>query len=355
MRNLYACFPAVYADKGDLILYLDSEDNNLPDKEACYKKGFETFKSLIEYKGILVIKLRDLSTINYNIYRIEPWGWDNSLVFQLIRHGVPNNRIAMVSNLDAFRKASSRQTSRLFFKDMISHFSNTDINQFFTEFDEIETAETADKVVDFYKRHRYIYVKAPWSSSGRGLIFTDELNENQIRQWATGIIRKQGSVIIEKAYKRVGDFSTEWILTQTGAKFMGYGMFEVSPRGKYHSNYVGTSSELKNRIKNLICLYSGITDISADMILTQLTALQKELIEKYFMEFGHVQTELPLGIDMFITDKGSIHPCVEINLRRTMGHVALALNEQIRKSNNNDIRQELCKFVEDGTLKLPEI
>ena len=36
----------------------------------------------------------------------------------------------------------------------------------------------------------------------------------------------------------------------------------------------------------------------------------------------------PLGVDMMVisADEGFLlHPCVEINLRRTMGHVALAL------------------------------
>ena len=37
----------------------------------------------------------------------------------------------------------------------------------------------------------------------------------------------------------------------------------------------------------------------------------------------------PLGVDMMVVsnnDQFMLHPCVEINLRRTMGHVALALS-----------------------------
>ena len=34
----------------------------------------------------------------------------------------------------------------------------------------------------------------------------------------------------------------------------------------------------------------------------------------------------PFGIDMMIVAGERLHPCVEINLRRTMGHVALALS-----------------------------
>ena len=36
----------------------------------------------------------------------------------------------------------------------------------------------------------------------------------------------------------------------------------------------------------------------------------------------------PLGIDMMVVEHHGVklHPCVEMNLRRTMGHVALSLN-----------------------------
>ena len=33
--------------------------------------------------------------------------------------------------------------------------------------------------------------------------------------------------------------------------------------------------------------------------------------------------EGPLGIDMLVTSQGIIHPCVEINLRNTMGSILI--------------------------------
>lgn len=43
----------------------------------------------------------------------------------------------------------------------------------------------------------------------------------------------------------------------------------------------------------------------------------------------------PFGVDMMIVACGDqngflLHPCVEINLRRTMGHVALALSPYLK-------------------------
>lgn len=37
----------------------------------------------------------------------------------------------------------------------------------------------------------------------------------------------------------------------------------------------------------------------------------------------------PFGIDMMVLNGGKIHPCVELNLRGTMGHVALDLTQKI--------------------------
>ena len=37
----------------------------------------------------------------------------------------------------------------------------------------------------------------------------------------------------------------------------------------------------------------------------------------------------PFGVDMMILNNGYIHPCVELNLRQTMGHVALALTQKV--------------------------
>jgi hypothetical protein len=39
----------------------------------------------------------------------------------------------------------------------------------------------------------------------------------------------------------------------------------------------------------------------------------------------------PLGVDLMIIKKEEalrLHPCVEINLRNTMGHIALLINER---------------------------
>ena len=54
----------------------------------------------------------------------------------------------------------------------------------------------------------------------------------------------------------------------------------------------------------------------------------------------------PFGIDMMIAD-GKLHPCVEINMRRTMGHVALAMSPK-----DDDLVRVMRIEYSDGTYKM---
>ena len=66
----------------------------------------------------------------------------------------------------------------------------------------------------------------------------------------------------------------------------------------------------------------------------------------------------PFGVDMMVVKENSqlsnhqdcqlkLHPCVEINLRRTMGHVALALSPK-----DDDVRKVMRIVYEDNIYKL---
>lgn len=365
LRNQYACFPALFANPGDYILYLDSDARNLHDRELEYKKGFNVFSNLIKLKGLSFISLEDLAALEYSDIIIEPWGWDNALISKLERYGVPRSSMTIAEKIELFRIASSRFTAQNFFEEFLTTsryaemdpihkcFFNREIT--FKELDHIIRTSSCEDVLNFYRKHKNIYVKAPWSSSGRGLIFTDELNEDQVAQWVSGIIRKQGGVVMEKAYQRSADFSSEWILTSGEPQFIGFGMFTVSSRGKYKSNAVGTSEEIKEKILNKICAVTSILKHDAELILNSIIRLQNRLIRIYFGKLASPEQSLPLGIDMFLTSSGTIHPCVEINLRNTMGHVALSVKRQILNCENEDLKKELTKFVAGNEISLPKI
>ena len=69
----------------------------------------------------------------------------------------------------------------------------------------------------------------------------------------------------------------------------------------------------------------------------------------------------PFGVDMMIISNPSgdssqkqfyVNPCVEINLRRTMGHAALALTKLVNTLNDSDFSKTMRVTFEDNKYKL---
>ena len=88
------------------------------------------------------------------------------------------------------------------------------------------------------------------------------------------------------------------------AAFLGVSVFEASGRGKYHRNIEAGQLSLWNMI--------GV--LTPEVIEKQRHALQSVIGSDY---------DGPLGIDMLVTSAGTLHPCVELNLRHTMGSILI--------------------------------
>ena len=114
--------------------------------------------------------------------------------------------------------------------------------------------------------------------------------------------------MVEPIYEKILDCATEWIMSGGKATFLGVSVFEASGRGKYHRNIKA----------NQLSLWNMIGVLTQQVIDKQRYALQSVIGTDY---------DGPVGIDMLLTSTGTLHPCVELNLRRTMGHVALSFNQ----------------------------
>lgn len=96
-------------------------------------------------------------------------------------------------------------------------------------------------------------------------------------------------------------------------------MFATSSTGAYTGNYVSDEPCLKRRIPE--ALQGHLSDVCKN--------LQRHLQNVYSQGYSG-----PLGVDMMVVEhKGEkyIHPCVEVNLRQTMGNVCVSLRSQLRR------------------------
>lgn len=226
---------------------------------------------------------------------ILPWGWNPALRHRLEQLGAPHCLLPSADEIARLRGLAHRRTTIAFNSMMGESVLPCEII-------------SEDEGVAFWHDNPGCWFKAPWSSSGRGVICTDELNESHIRPWIRGIVRRQGSVMAETGVDKLHDFATEWNMADGTPEFLGYSYFEVSGRGKYKGNLLLSQEDILKTLNS-----HAATPI--ERIVEQQRAALTVVIGKDYNG--------PLGIDMMIDKNGKVWGCVEINLRRTMGHLAL--------------------------------
>lgn len=302
MRKELSLIPALFAAKGDFILLLDPHPLPTPASDLT-----ETLLTHSQQKELKIISPKDLPKLDYTDLHISPWGWDHSLVATLRRAGVPPTTLPTKEWLDQLRNLSHRRTA-IKFLNRLAKVTAAPI----TPATEILTLDEAE---DFILSHSQSVFKAPWSSSGHGIQFATPVEAPVILPWIKGIIREQGSVMAEPMYQRNIDWATEWCITPDGPQFLGFSLFRISGRGKYHGNILLPQQKIIDtllRASARRCDREGLCEI----IYEQKLAIAEIIAPTY---------QGPLGIDLLTTTDGVINPCVEINLRNTMGHASLLL------------------------------
>lgn len=287
-------FPATFAKKGDYIVVDEAvESNSNPYYEATAGKS------------LTIVTLKELPAAIAGLGRenveFRPWGWNHSLLHKMLDAGIPVSLLKTEAEIDKLRELSHRRTAIVMQRSLSQSLAGVNV-AVATECSDVETA------MKFLHQEGDAYFKMPWSSSGRGVIHAADMSHDKVEEWISGAIRKQGSVLAEKAFKRSGDFATEWECKNGAARFLGLSLFKTSPTGRYSGN-VEASQET---IWNTLCRLSPLWNDS--VIEAQKRALD-EIIAPYYTG--------PAGIDMLSTDDGRLNPLVEINLRQTMGMAAI--------------------------------
>lgn len=182
-----------------------------------------------------------------------------------------------------------------------------------------QKAGSLEEIRKFTQGGGYI-VKAPWSSSGKGLLnIGKEGVTEKTSEWLKGILSRQGYVTIEKRLHRVCDFAMEFYSDgKSCMNYLGLSLFYTGDGGEYRGNYVGGQAEIAKKLS----VWSG------EKALTSLRESMSRVLSECILPFY----EGRIGVDMMIYKEEDgdyrIHPCVEINLRYTMGMLALSLGER---------------------------
>ncbi len=237
--------------------------------------------------------------------RILPWGWSPSLCHQLKQAGVQESLLPSRKELEQIRQLSHRQTAVSLLQELRSelpldgHFAGNSV--LCRSIEEVE--ETANAFGE-------ALLKSPWSSSGRGLMKTDN---PQWKAWASRILKAQGSVVVEQFLHKVTDFALEfWLDGKGGVEYRGLSLFYTNERGAYLGNWVAPEEQKLAWLAQYIPL----------QYLQEIRAWWTARLSRF--DYAG-----PVGIDMMLAQEG-ICPCIEVNWRWTMGLVSCLVAEQGR-------------------------
>ena len=307
LRNDLGFLPALWAQEGDQILVEHEESAQKAYRRVCHRLV------KLGITSSLPAVTPDFTGTKMGVYRqeaqsIQPWGWDRAIRRQLERMGFAESLLPSPDKIDQIRLLSHRRTSARLLP----------LLQMDGTVGEAFECTTIEQVSDLFQRYGRLVLKAPWSSSGRGVRFCDAarlnnkekiINNNDAQMaWVTNILKAQGSIMAEPYYNKVKDFGMEFEAAEDGSiRYLGLSLFHTV-NGAYEGNILATENVKRGMINRYIpvCL---------------LDSVKQTITERLHLD-GYVG---PFGIDMMVTKEG-LHPCVEINLRRTMGHVALSIS-----------------------------
>lgn len=236
-----------------------------------------------------------------NITEVVPWGWSKALVYRLSKAGVRREVMPSDAMLDGLRTLSSRV-----FTSKLQRELGLDV----------AVCKTWEEVEIFERRVGPAVMKAPWSSSGKGLMM---VSSPTARGWMQNTVAREGAVVCERWMNRVQDFALEFTVEESGAvRYEGLSVFRTSPSGRYVAHDFVTPEEQHAALMQWV---------SEEEVQRWRKWWQKRLEEDDIRAFSYVG---PMGVDMLVDAAGKINPCVELNWRMTMGHVALlrGKNEQ---------------------------
>ena len=311
--------PAWWAHPDDFVLIPQEVD--LPPADFCPNKVRFIHPSDLK-KGMAA-----------EITAVSPWGWDPLVIHQLRQMGISQNLLPNDEEMTAIRQLSGRHTSVQLLKLLRKELPHSVGESFY--------ATSEAEVWKMAQRYGAVMLKAPWSCSGRGVFSAQADAPESIRKRAARILREQGAIEVEPLYERVTDFALEFYAEGESVRYTGLSVFATTAIGAYSGNKIDNEENLLQELPQEI---------------------RKQLPETIECLSRHLQQLIlptyhgPLGIDLMCIRKDdgllALHSCVEINLRNTMGQVALACRSLLPAEHSGIYRLQPITEKSEGTICL---
>ena len=305
--------PLYFMDENDVLLV-----RQIPD-EKFLNTLLNAGISLPKFR-LLKSALQDHNFINLPKKSLQAWGW-SPRIHHLLKPFKQSCGEEFLNQPNAFwkdehRELYGRETGlkvlKSFLEDSRSdkYISNNLIARVCTCVEEIES------LIEEWKQ---IVIKAPLSSSGRGLqVLRKSYLNDSIIQWINGTLEAQGYVTVEALLDKKHDFSLQYFCDGKGnLDSIGTGFFETNTNGQYQGNILGGMPK---------CMRDDLPESEIKYLSEKISrAIKTSDIAMNYTGY--------LGVDCMLFDDingdRKIQPCVEINLRYNMGILALILDKYL--------------------------
>jgi hypothetical protein len=310
--------PLFFSKPGDFIMvkelpsqdYIDSlKQIGIPQPE------FITFKKALSDKKFLAIPKG----------KLLPWGWSPAAHHLLS----PLKESCSVEFKNSPNFQWQSQNKSLYSKQKASEISRIIINQINSEYlmPSNLVSQTCFSFLEVGTLNNLwgtLMVKAPWSTSGRGLQqVTQSPIHQSVKNRINGLIKEQGFVMVEPLLNKFFDMSFQFKSENGKISFVGMSYFQTDSKGQYQGNCL---NEEQDKLGNPL---SEIISFSKTTILpTLIKVLEEKGHATYYNGY--------FGVDTLIYNNKNgqlrINPCLEINLRYNMGLLSLNLEKYLMPS-----------------------
>lgn len=309
LRHDLGFLPALWAKENEFTLVDDIDEA----KEGLRRLGIKISARLIDADTLSPI----MKCIKDDII-IKPWGWDIAIRNSVKKIGIAVSDLPKPATLNKMRMISHRRWAAENLLPELTTITDT--------VGEAKPMECIDDARRYLTQKHKIVLKAPWSSSGRGIRYVSETTDGssndgitpQLCGWVNNIVRKQGCVMAEPYYNKVMDFGMEFYSDGKGnSQYEGLSIFKTI-NGAYTGNILDDEDHKE----------AVLTRFVPQSLLHQI---RQKISEVMGPALKHVYTGY-FGVDMMLvhsTDGLAIHPCVELNLRMTMGQAANLITNRL--------------------------
>ncbi len=280
------------------------------------------------------IKLSNLrllySRTDIQNYSMHPWGWSPNIFtsfVDLLKH----TQNSMTAWHNEYRNLYDRRFALSVLESMLHNQEDTRlISKNYLPI----TCYTVAHVQVAMERWGQIVLKAPFSSSGRGIQFLRKpvLNDANIR-WINHTLEAQGHIMVEPLLERTHDLSFHFYSDGAGGlNFAGIMPLQTHINGRYIGNIIVP--------KGTEALYWGLAKYE---LLNETVSKLLEILKTTDITTRHTGF---FGIDAFFFksfEVEKLQPCVELNLRQNMGIVTIKIAEILHPDANGIFGIELCK------------